>query len=214
MVSDYWSSYYQRREAPILPSQFAAFVMNELLTKELPEVESIVDIGCGNGRDRFFFLQLDLPVCAVDMSDAAIANCRERLARRPAAEQKLGRFIVGSAADADVWAQLSGTTSGPVLIYARFFFHAIDDEAEARVLDAAADLIRERGGAICVEARDHFDAASEKVTPAHYRRFIRSDEFAAGLAKRGLGIRYRAEGLGMAKYRNDDAHVFRVIAAA
>ena len=211
-MSDYWSSYYQRREAPILPSQFAAFVMNELLTGELPPVESIIDIGCGNGRDSFFFLQLDRPVCAVDMSDTAIANCRERLARRPAGEQALGRFIVGSAADADVWSQLSGATSGPVLIYARFFFHAIDEEAEARVLDAAAKLIRDRGGAICVEARDHLDAASEKVTPAHYRRFIRPDDFAAALANRELMIRYRADGLGMAKYRNDDAHVFRVVA--
>lgn len=212
--SEYWSDYYRKRETPLLPSQFAAFVANELLTGELPEIANIVDLGCGNGRDSFFFLQFERPVHGVDASGAAIQNCQEMLARRHEAEQRLGSFAVGSADDTAVWDRISTSTAGPVLVYARFFFHAIDDAAESCVLDAVAKLTGERGGAVCVEARTHLDVAAEKVTPEHYRRFIRPDAFAAALEQRGLAVSYRAEGLGMAKYRHDDAHVFRVIAKA
>ncbi|HYD23644.1 MAG TPA: methyltransferase [Croceibacterium sp.] len=210
---DYWTRYYRRRETPILPSQFAAFVANELLTGQLPEIGAVVDLGCGNGRDSFFFLQFGRPVHAVDASEAAIAGCGEQLARKPDGERRLARFTLGRADDEPIWSELARATSGAPLIYARFFFHAIDEQAQARVLDRAAALLHARGGVLCVEARTDRDARAAKVTPEHYRRFIRPDDFAAALEQRGLHLCYRAEGTGMAKYREDDAHVFRMIAA-
>lgn len=208
----YWGSYYSKNEAPLLPSQFATFVANELTTECIPKVRSIIELGCGNGRDSFFFLHLGYAVHALDASEVAISSCNDRLALQQNELIAEGSFFSGPADRAESWEQLEGRLTGPVLIYTRFFFHAIDAEAEGRVLDVAASLLRKWGGALCVEARSNHDEGAAKVTPAHYRRFIDPNDFTRAVEGRGLKLIYRAEGFGMAKYRQDDAHVFRVVA--
>jgi SAM-dependent methyltransferase len=212
--SDYWGTYYGKQEAPVLPSQFALFVANEIATGEIPPVGTICDIGCGNGRDALFFLQLGYQVQGLDASDAAITVCRERLATSGATMAARGRFHSGAADAGESWQRLGETLSGPVLVYARFFFHAIDDAAELAVLAHAAALIGRSGGAFCAEFRTPEDRDAAKVTPAHYRRFIDLDQFAGRVAAAGLKPVWQAEGRGMAKYRADDAHVARLVAIA
>ena len=49
---DYWDNFYSGVDLKLgIPSQFAAFVAMEYLEK----VNTILDIGCGNGRDSVFF---------------------------------------------------------------------------------------------------------------------------------------------------------------
>ncbi len=213
--SDYWGTYYGKKEAPVLPSQFALFVANEIATGELPPVGTIFDIGCGNGRDALFFLQLGYQVRGLDASAAGIAACRQRLDQSGPELAGRGAFIAGPADAAQSWAELAQSVgSDGVLVYARFFFHAIDEEAERAVLDHAATLIRARGGAFCAEFRTPADRDAAKVTPEHYRRFIDLDGFVDRVAASGLTPLWRAEGRGMAKYRQDDAHVARLIAVS
>ena len=55
---EYWSSFYAKsNEVPLEPSNFAVFVLKFL--QDSPEKKShknILSIGCGNGRDAFFFV--------------------------------------------------------------------------------------------------------------------------------------------------------------
>lgn len=213
-VADYWGGYYDKREAPVLPSQFAVFVANEILTGELPPPRSIVDVGCGNGRDTLFFLRHGFTVRGLDGSREAIAACQEGLDAQPGAVRAQGAFRHGAADGVDSWDWLGDIPDGPVLIYARFFFHAIDQQTEVGVLARAACLLAQRGGAFCAEFRTHLDEQAAKVTPTHFRRFIVPDDFAERVEQAGMRIVWRAEGRGMAKYRSDDAHVARVIAQA
>ncbi len=178
---DYWGTYYGKREAPVLPSQFALFVANEIATEELPAVHTVLDIGCGNGRDAHFFLQLGYQVRGLDASAAAVEVCRDRLNQAGSELAGRGSFLAGPADLAEVWASLAGDLTEPVLVYARFFFHAIDDRAELAVLRNAAALLARTGGALCAEFRTPADESAAKVTPEHYRRFIAIDEFAARL---------------------------------
>ena len=210
-VADYWGTYYGKREAPVLPSQFAVFIANEILTGELPAVRTIVELGCGNGRDSLFFLRHGFSVRGLDGSPEAIAACQEGLEAQSSAIQAQATFRHGAADSRESWDWLGDMPEGPVLIYARFFFHAIDRETGAAVLAQAARLLSRRGGALCAEFRTDQDAAAAKVTPTHYRRFIAPDDFAAQLAA-GMDVAWRSEGRGMAKYRSDDAHVARFIA--
>lgn len=212
---DYWGSYYGKQEAPVLPSQFALFVANEVATGELSPVGTVFDIGCGNGRDALFFLQLGYQVRGLDGSDAAIAVCQQRLEQTGPEQAKRGRFIAGPADAAESWAELARDSGdGSLLIYARFFFHAIDEAAELAVIAQAAALIGRRGGAFCAEFRTPADRDAAKVTPEHYRRFIDLAGFADRVSASGLTPLWQAEGRGMAKYRQDDAHVARLIAVA
>lgn len=211
--SRYWNSYYRRQNAPELPSQFALFVANEVMTGELPVPGGVIDIGCGNGRDTLFFARLGFAVGALDRSQAAVALCNQRLERECASAATGSRAQMGNADSPDL-AALAGEFPGPLLLYSRFFFHAIDEAAETRVIEQAASILARHGGALAVEFRTTADAASAKATPDHYRRFVDPDAFAALVVSAGLSVQWRAEGRGMAKYRADDAHVARLIAVS
>ena len=49
---------------------------------------TLVDLGCGNGRDALYFASLGLSVIAIDLSDTAIQTLRERGGDNP-------RFLCG-----------------------------------------------------------------------------------------------------------------------
>lgn len=208
----YWDSYYRQQGVPELPSQFALFVANEVMTGELPAPAAVLDIGCGNGRDTLFFARLGFAIGALDRSEAAIALCGERLQRELGAAAADARLHIGKA-DEDGLETLAAEFEGPLLLYLRFFFHAIDAAAEVEVIRRIAALLKRRGGALAVEYRTTQDTAATKVTSDHYRRFIDPDAFAARIRSAGLAVQWRAEGRGMAKYRADDAHIARLIAA-
>ena len=212
--ADYWCRYYDKRDAPVLPSQFALFVANEVQTGALPSVATIIDVGCGNGRDAVFFLHLGLRVFGIDRSEMAVESCRELLGSHAVNIRARGDFVVAAADDAPSWRKLADATSGPVLVYARFFFHSIDEGAQSRVLAEVAKLLAERGGAFCAEFRTHKDSESTKTTPDHYRRFIDPDDFARRIEEASMRVVWRTDGRGMAKYRSDDAHVARFLALA
>lgn len=61
-----WNDFYRIGQVPRLPSQFAIFVGNEVMTESLPPVASVIDVGCGNGRDAFFFARLGYDVGGLD----------------------------------------------------------------------------------------------------------------------------------------------------
>lgn len=69
-----WDSYYRQLGAPELPSQFALFVANEVMTGELAAPAALLDIGCGNGRAAYRCLPPEhmrqpLHIHAVDFGD-------------------------------------------------------------------------------------------------------------------------------------------------
>lgn len=115
-------------------------------------------------------------------------------------------------ANGDALDAIASAFSGPVLVYSRFFFHAIDDAAEEQVIARIAGVLRRRGGAFAVEFRTLADVGTEKVTSSYFRRFIDADRFAENVAVAGLVVTWRAEGRGMAKYRHGDAYVARLLA--
>lgn len=201
----HWDDYYATRSAPKIPSQFCVFVANEF-----PDATTVIDAGCGNGRDSEAFANFGYRVFAFDGSPEAVESCRAR--KIPNAE-----FFHGDASSEDIWQTLADQTAdhaGQLVIYARFFLHAIDEAAEKAMLENLKPLL-DRGNAVfCVECRTSRDQGSTKVTPDHYRRFVDSAKFYSRLGKLGLKILYAVEGYGMAKYGDDDAHVFRVICEA
>ncbi|MFM5929378.1 MAG: class I SAM-dependent methyltransferase [Novosphingobium sp.] len=209
----YWNSYYTNAQVPELPSQFAVFVANELVTGSLPAHRSVVDLGCGNGRDSLFFAQLGFHVGCIDRSEAAIAACEQRFAKASLGGQPKPLCRVGEA-DGAALGEVTSALGGPVFIYSRFFFHAIDDAAEQRTIDRIGEVLGTNGGMLAVEFRSTEDEALQKSTPPHYRRYVDPAAFAERLQLAGLNVIWQAKGTGMAKYKQDDAHVARIIAKA
>jgi len=78
----YWNDYYAGlpEEAHPAPSQFATFVL------AMNKAGSIVDLGCGSGRDSLFFARYGRRVTSVDASEHAVRAIQEMIVRESAAE--------------------------------------------------------------------------------------------------------------------------------
>lgn len=202
--NDYWNDYYGRATnsniAPDVPSQFGAFVASEFIG----ERPTIVELGCGNGRDSLFFARHGFRVIGVDASSSGIEMCNRR------APVNAG-FICSEVENPELLENLRSLIGGDkVLVYARFFIHAIVEATETLFFAIASELCQD-GGAVAVEFRTNRDEAFAKLTPAHYRRFIHPMDFLVRAQDSGFQASYFTEGFGYAKYKQDDAHVARFI---
>ena len=87
---DYWNRYYQDGLCPMDPSPFARYAATLV-----EPGRTLVDLGCGNGRDALYFASLGLSVIAIDLSDTAIQTLRERGGDNP-------RFLCGDFINAPI----------------------------------------------------------------------------------------------------------------
>ena len=203
---NYWDQFYQTDRLGIedIPSQFAAFVVSEF-----PKSQTIIDIGCGNGRDSFFFCRHVNEVVGLDGSRIAIEHCKRKSDRLSLHNVQFHRVDLSTDACLAFIQGLNIDLSGTVA-YARFLVHAIDENSEANLLKMGRH-VTEHGGAIALEFRTHRDENQKKETSKHYRRYINPLKFIECARSAGLNLAYFTEGFGFAKYKTDDAHVARFI---
>ena len=207
----YWNSYYaeQIQRKPV--SQFGAFVASEF-----PGLDLVIDLGCGDGRDSFYFSDRGAKVLALDSSESAIAICN---AQRALSFNKNAQFANTSITKSDCvdavknfMIQNQEIKSG--LLYSRFVLHALTEAEEPGFLDNLAECASTFGLSLALEFRTLEDQNLVKETATHFRRFIDHENLKNELRKRSIKIDYCITGRGMAKFRNDDAHIARIIASA
>ncbi len=209
----YWEAYYAERRADqaLVPSQFAAFLASEMAGR----IDGILDVGCGNGRDTLFFSGLGYRAVGIDSSSRAIELCEQRRTALPPAERNRMQFINAAVSETGVSAgleQLLALGAERIAVYARFFLHAVGESVEAELLRSVAEAGPEVV-LLAAEFRTHLDRDLAKVTPDHYRRFIEPVALLRRAEDSGYIVEYAVEGLGLAKFRTDDAHVSRVLLA-
>ena len=71
MKINYWNNFYKKFNLK-KPSLFAKFVLKKLKKNSL-----LLEVGCGNGRDTFFFLKNNIRCTAYDISKTAIVQNRK-----------------------------------------------------------------------------------------------------------------------------------------
>ena len=203
--SEYWDAYYSNtQKSP--PSQFAAFVAGEFSNHSL-----IIDVGCGNGRDTVFFALLGFNTIGIDGSKAAIDYCKTLVSGFDSSPKK-NIFLQKDITDLSKSKEMfSIGKSDKKVIYSRFFLHAINALEEQEFMGYAFSIMNP-GDALSLEFRTSQDEYKEKVTSQHYRRYINVSNFIRETTEKYQAkISYQAEGTGFAKYKNDDAHVCRII---
>lgn len=201
--TDHWHDFYREETPPDTPSSFARIV-----AEAIHPPANLLDVGCGNGRDAFFFASRGLQVLALDTSSAAIEAAGKK--SLPASIS----FFVGTIG------QLPPDTSTPDVIYSRFSLHAMIPMEEDELLTESVRRLRP-GGKLFIECRSINDAlarqgeiisATERIS-GHYRRFIVPDELRAKLDAAGFQIDHFVESVGLAKLGDDDPMVIRVHAS-
>src|SRR5690606_4679456 len=206
-ASSHWDEFYAGRKtgkhAPRYPSQFAAFAVNELLG-----IDTLIEFGCGNGRDSECFASYGIRVLAMDASAAAIGSC---LANRTNPNVEYRQVSVTQARPHLAEFLGSEKDERPVAVYARFFLHAITPEEQSEFLDMLAEQLP-RESLVFFEYRTVGDEAVRKEFGKHYRRFLDHPQLLESLGARGFVVEYQIENRGLAKYRNEDAMVGRCVA--
>ena len=200
--SDHWAKFYAEHTAAP-PSPFAL----DCAPRFAPGA-TLLELGCGNGRDAAFFAKQGLRVTALDRSEAAIVACKAGPAGNDAEFLCLDAAQVGSLAPRIF-----------DIVYSRFSLHAMTREEEAAALAASRDLLA-RDGLLCIECRSINDALAregEVISPTeriagHYRRFIVLQELTDQLNALGMDIVDQVESQGLAVYGSEDPVVIRVVA--
>jgi SAM-dependent methyltransferase/tetratricopeptide (TPR) repeat protein len=204
----YWRQFYLHTNGGGA-SRFAHFVSDRL-----DPGCTVIEFGCGGGRDAVHLARHAHRVVATDRSAEAIT-----LARRSSRESRTGevRFeVLDVAAAKELRRLLRGVagdlpTSGDLAVYLRFFLHSIDEDTQDALLDGLTGTLP--GFRIFAEFRTKQDEATSKVHGDHFRRYIDEQQFASKLERRwGFKVEHLESGHGFSPYRDEDPHLARIIA--
>lgn len=205
MDYSYWDNYYaNQKTASDAPTHFAQSV-KPLLEKG----RTLLELGCGNGRDSLFFSRNDLKVIAIDQSQSMI----NKLTTAKGDENI--EFIANDFVHSNVLLD-----NNVDYVYSRFTMHSITDAEESLLINKVFSCLKE-DGLFFIEARsvkddiyglgdnlgDHAFFYNE-----HYRRFIILDNLLSKLKTEGFSIQYSDEDKGYAVYKDENPVVIRVIA--
>lgn len=219
----HWVEYYMHGGPQIGdPSPFAVDMRGRV-----PSEGVLVELGCGTGRDAWFFARCGIKVRAVDLCEVAIGELQKQAATYQTDRNNVPQFVVHDFTrfGEDAFAGEAVTT-----VYSRFTLHSIPKKSASRALSWAYRRLAP-GGQLMIEARSVLDplcGKGEKAGPdewldpkdKHYRRFLRVAELLAELRSYGFQINEAAdvkESAGLAVFvKNgvviDDPVVIRVCA--
>ncbi|QGG58088.1 class I SAM-dependent methyltransferase [Paenibacillus sp. B01] len=199
----YWNEYYKNSSSPDKPSPFALDVL-----PFLEEQKSLIELGCGNGRDSLFFSKNNIRVVAVDQADVAISHL----------QTYANEFLTAVRDDFICSKELRENHFD--YVYSRFTLHSISEPEENALLNNVYATLK-IGGKLFIEARSVKDSLFGLGTlhdrntyrfNDHSRRFIVLEELTEKLIDTGFTIDHVVESNNLAVYKEDDPVVIRVIA--
>lgn len=204
---EYWDEYYATHSKPNDASTFAEFVLDRL-----DEGKTLIELGCGNGRDSLFFSKNGLNVVAVDQVDSEIKFLNENYASENIT------FVAGDFTNLATSEEDLIKNTQFDYIYSRFTFHSINEAKEDRTLDWISNHLD--GGLFLLEARSLNDPMFKKGDAlsdtenftTHYRRYMDLDKFTDKLENLGFEILFEIEDKDLAPYKDDNPYVIRIIA--
>ncbi len=203
----YWANFYAHHSYTS-GSPFFEFVEGRSDTPG-----TVVDLGCGDGRDALAFGAAGRRVLGLDQSPVGIDHAAARAVKGHLEETVRFREcdVADTAALGRALDDVVNPSADPVLYYLRFFLHAIDENTQRGLLDAIGTHARP-GDSFAAEFRTDKDEATTKVHAGHYRRYQSADAFLDDLRGRGWEVTHHEEGTGLSPYGEEDPVLCRVIA--
>lgn len=205
----HWNQFYRDHE-PDRASRFAQFTAGWF-----ESTGSLVEFGCGSGRDGIFFATKGWVTLGCDRSPEAIARATEVLASSGGLPATFETVDVASADEIRslLTSHADRLEAGdPLVVYVRFFLHAIDEDAQGVLLDTLTSTISGEFY-LAAEFRTLADRDLAKAHGQHYRRYIDHNALAAHLAERyRFTVLHLEAGQGLSPYDGEDPHLARIIA--
>jgi len=223
----HWSDFYANSDVPEKPSTFAQLCAQKF-DEFLPSRPGVLlEMGCGNGRDSWFFARSRFNVWGNDICQVSIDKLKSK---RVEGIDNQPEFFVADFTDLDKCTHpgISGDSQKPIsFVYSRFTLHAVSKAGGTNFLQWTSKNLAQ-GGVLAIEARSvkdplygkgeavpgQADAFLGETThaKAHYRRFIRMQELCDELKGLGFEIIETDERSGLSPYKDDDPVLVRVFA--
>lgn len=203
---EYWNQYYSNNPAMPLgnESKFARDIL-----PYMKKGASLIEFGCGNGRDSLFFASKGFEVTGIDVSGSAIEMLNNLNYSGKA------RFICEDFSGESVIFKVEHD-----YCYSRFTLHAITKMQEQYTFRNARDTLK-TGGKLFIEARSTNDdiyglgecvGENSYIYNEHFRRFIDKKQLIDTLERMGFEVIMAQEGRGFAPYEDQDPVLIRIIA--
>ncbi|BBB19958.1 class I SAM-dependent methyltransferase [Helicobacter cinaedi] len=192
MDKTYWREFYSRHKIGVEPSLFAKLVYKNYLLESIncdtnkyaeSNAPSLLELGCGNGRDSLYFANNGIDTTAIDQVQEEVeflngyAKTLQDSKQSPQTKN-IPRFLCGDFAQLDSFSFQRQFDC----IYSRFTLHSVSKAQQDKTL---ADCLKycKDGGILSVEVRGEKNSlcgkgkAVENETNAfiydnHYRRFL------------------------------------------
>ena len=199
----YWNKFYKNSDQVKRPSNFAVKIRKFLKNYK----GSIVDVGCGNGRDLTYFVNNKLNIIGIDISKNAIDICKKKISKKIHQDLFVNDFIKFNY----------NNIKKNISIYSRFTLHTINLKDEKIFLKKLINL--SNLDFLFIETRSTKDdlygkgkkiGKNEFITD-HYRRFINKSDLINKLKKK-FKILYVRESKGYSKFKKEDPCLIRIIA--
>jgi SAM-dependent methyltransferase len=210
MQDTFWNKHYQDF-ALQEPSRFARYCLDS----QLRDGDTVVELGCGNGRDGLALAAKVSHYTGLDACAVAVSNFQSVVTGKPAA--LAAKMKVQQADFTSLDFNAFGVDAKRLVIYSRFSLHSINYEEAERLLRNVSN-IRTAPWVMMFEVRTIFDTLYGEGTNVgphefktdHYRRFIDPDLFLQDIASR-FAVRYVEVASGFAPFENQDPIVMRAV---
>lgn len=196
MITDnqYWNEVYSANKLDHEPSSFA----QHCEVSHFHSGNSLLELGCGNGRDAFFFVEKGMQVSALDASSKTIENLSSMSVKNV-------DFLNQDFSD------LTSFT-GFDHVYSRFTMHSVDEETEQMVFSQLPQVLK-AGGLFLMEARSTNDEKLEKAFGnEHFRRYLDFQTTVDKLESLNFRILEKRESKGLSPYKEEDPFLIRIVA--
>lgn len=202
----YWNKFYKKHTLIIKPSNFSQFIKKKFLKKK--KIKNILEIGCGNGRDTFYFSKYVTKIVSIDNSQQAIIKNKNN--------ERMQKNII--FLKKDILSRFNVLVKNFDLIYARFFLHTINSREEDIFLNLLKKISNKKT-IVALEFRTTKDklfkkgkkiSKNESITD-HYRRFVDVSNFQNKLKKINFKIIYFKQSVNLSNFKNDNPHLCRIV---
>jgi len=200
---NYWNKFYKKNSIRS-ESTFAKFTYKKI--KNLKG--KILDIGCGNGRDAYFFNKKGFNVVGIDISQKAIQkNSKVKIKNLVFKKFDVGKDKIKSKFE---------------IIYCRFFVHTLDESLENKLIDIIKKA-KKKNTIVFFEFRNYKDKifgnfkASDhnkmiEFEKGHLRRIIDPKVFKKKFTFRTKSkIIYQKSGINLSVIKKDNPNLSRMI---
>tara|TARA_B100000989_G_scaffold296147_1_gene278747 strand:+ start:33907 stop:34542 length:636 start_codon:yes stop_codon:yes gene_type:complete len=204
----YWDRYYKKERLISNSSSFAKYLIKK---KILKKNSKILELGCGNGRDSFYFSYYAKAILAIDKSGQIIKKNNIKLKKK---KIKNLQFKQMDLAKKNLQLKIKDFN----VVYARFFFHAINVQTENNILK---NIIKKmiKNSLFILEFRtvlDNMFNKGKKISKFenftnHYRRYIEVQNFKKKFIKKSFKLLYLKQGKNLSIYKKDNPHLCRII---